>query len=94
MRRGRKYSGQGSQESGTSINSGLSGGWNFYPYGACDNYGYVRDFSATVLSYRDNSNSRPEDSFITGLCSNRALHPLMLQPQRLEVLSKTSIINS
>ena len=48
----------------------------------------------TVLSYRDNSNSQPEDSIRIGLCSNRALHPLMLQPHSLEVLSRTSIINS
>ena len=49
---------------------------------------------ATVLSYRDNSNSRPEDSIRIGLCSNRVLHPLMLQRHSLEVLSRTSIVNS
>ena len=49
---------------------------------------------ATVLSYRDNSNNRPEDSIRIGLCSNRVLHPLMLQPHSLEVLNRTSIINS
>ena len=49
---------------------------------------------ATVLSYRDNSNSWPEDSIRIGLSSNRVLHPLMLQPHSLEVLSRTSIVNS
>ena len=50
--------------------------------------------NATVLSCRDNSNSRPEDSIRIGLCSSRVLHPLMLQLHSLEALSRTSIINS
>ena len=49
---------------------------------------------ATVLSYKDNNNSRPKDSIRIGLCFNRVLHPLMLQPHSLEVLSRTSISNS
>ena len=49
---------------------------------------------AIVLSCRDNSNSRLEDSIRVGLCSSRVLHPLMLQPHSLEVLSRTSIISS
>ena len=49
---------------------------------------------ATVLSYRDNNNSRSEDSIRAGLCSSKVLHPLMLHPHSLEVLSRTSIISS
>ena len=48
----------------------------------------------TILSYRDNSNSRLEDSIRISLCSNRVLHPLMIQPHSLEVLNRISIINS
>ena len=49
---------------------------------------------ATVLSYKDKNNSRSEDLIKIGRCSSRVMHPLMLQPHSLEVLSRTSIINS